>query len=122
MGDLATRSCEPCREGSPPLGSAQSAELLRDLPGWQVRREAGVPMLVRTFRCADFADALALANAIGQVADAEDHHPRLVVEWGRVEVAWWTHVIRGLHLNDFILAARTDSLAAARREAGRPAG
>jgi 4a-hydroxytetrahydrobiopterin dehydratase len=118
MSDLATRRCEPCREGSPGLDSTQWIELLRELPGWQVRREAGIPVLVRTFRCADFAAALAFANALGRVADAEDHHPRLVVEWGRVEVAWWTHVIGGLHLNDFILAARTDAIAADLASAG----
>ena len=112
MSDLATKRCEPCHGDMPPLGSAACAELLRELPGWQVRREAGIAVLVRTFRFKDFAGALAFANALGAVADAEDHHPRLVVEWGRVEVAWWTHVIRGLHLNDFILAARSDAVAA----------
>jgi 4a-hydroxytetrahydrobiopterin dehydratase len=112
MSELAARRCEPCRDGTPPLDSAQSAELLRELPGWQVRKEYGIPVLVRTFRFPDFAAALAFACAVGAVADAEDHHPRLVVEWGRVEVAWWTHVIGGLHLNDFVLAARTDAIAA----------
>ena len=112
MSDLATRRCEPCHGDTPPLDSATTAELLRELPEWQVRRESGIPVLVRTFRFKDFGGALAFANELGAIAEAEDHHPRLVVEWGRVEVAWWTHVIGGLHRNDFILAARSDALAA----------
>ncbi len=46
------------------------------------------------------------------MADLEDHHPQLVVEWGRLQVSWWTHAIGGLHMNDFVLAARCDELAA----------
>jgi len=111
MTDLSERRCEACRPDSPVVDSAQCAEFLQTLPGWEIRREGRTPILARSFRFADFAMALEFANAVGALADAEDHHPRLVIEWGRVEVAWWTHVIGGLHLNDFILAARTDALA-----------
>lgn len=73
--------------------------------------EDGIPRLSRTFATADFASALDLADRIGEMADSEDHHPQLVVEWGRLQVSWWTHVIGGLHMNDFVLAARCDELA-----------
>ncbi len=67
-------------------------------------------MLGRTFEVRDFAAALDLANRIGELAEAENHHPRLVVEYGRLDVCWWTHTIGGVHKNDFIMAARTDQL------------
>lgn len=114
MSTLASERCSACQPGAPAVIGDDRARLLQQLPGWSVRDENGVPVLVRVFACADFSAALRLANAIGAVADAEDHHPRLVVEWGRLEVSWWTHVIGGLHRNDFILAARTDELAGAR--------
>jgi len=114
MSDLSRERCSACQPGAPAVTGEERAQLLDRLPGWIVRDEDGVPVLVRVFVCADFAAALRLANAIGAMADAEDHHPRLVVEWGRIEVSWWTHVIRGLHRDDFILAARTDELAGAR--------
>jgi 4a-hydroxytetrahydrobiopterin dehydratase len=111
MTDLASRKCVPCRSDSPAVAGAERAELLAELPGWETREEAGTPVLCKRFRFPDFAGALAFVNAVGELAEAEDHHPRLVLEWGSVEVAWWTHSIRGLHLNDFILAARSEALA-----------
>ena len=62
------------------------------------------------FRFDDFAKALAFTNALGQLAEEEDHHPALLTEWGRVTVTWWTHKIRGLHRNDFVMAAKADEL------------
>jgi 4a-hydroxytetrahydrobiopterin dehydratase len=71
----------------------------------------GVAQLTKTYPLADFVSALDLANRIGALAEAEDHHPRLEVQWGSLVVAWWTHSIAGLHMNDFILAARCEELA-----------
>jgi 4a-hydroxytetrahydrobiopterin dehydratase len=113
MNRLADTPCEPCHGDSPAVAREDWPPLLAELPGWEIRSEAGTPVLIRRYRFADFAAALAFANAVGALAEAENHHPRLVVEWGQVEVSWWTHAIGGLHQNDFILAART-RLAAAR--------
>ena len=71
----------------------------------------GVPRLVRTFRVRTFADALALTQRVGELAESEGHHPAILTEWGKVTVSWWTHAIRGLHRNDFLMAAKTDELA-----------
>jgi 4a-hydroxytetrahydrobiopterin dehydratase len=86
--------------------------LLAALAGWRVDVVDDIPRISRSYETADFAAALGLANAIGKMADSEDHHPQLVVEWGRLRVSWWTHTIGGLHMNDFVLAARCDGLAA----------
>ena len=108
---LAAESCEACRPESRPVGVEAAAKLLDGLPDWAIH-QAETERLAATFTFPDFAAALAFANRVGALAEAADHHPMLVVEWGRVRVCWWTHAIGGLHRNDFVLAART-SLAAA---------
>jgi 4a-hydroxytetrahydrobiopterin dehydratase len=70
----------------------------------------GIKRLGRTFRFSNFQDALDFTLKVGELAEAEGHHPRLTTEWGRVGVDWWTHKIRGLHRNDFIMSAKTDEI------------
>jgi 4a-hydroxytetrahydrobiopterin dehydratase len=80
------------------------------VPDWQTIQRDDIERLERQFKFKDFAKALAFTNKVGQLAEAEDHHPSLLTEWGRVTVTWWTHKIKGLHENDFIMAAKTDQL------------
>jgi 4a-hydroxytetrahydrobiopterin dehydratase len=80
------------------------------LPGWSIEEHDGVMQLEKAFRFDDFVQALVFTNKVGELAEKEGHHPRLVTEWGRVAVTWWTHKIKGLHRNDFIMAAKTDEL------------
>ena len=79
-------------------------------PEWDVIEMEGVKRLQRQFKVKDFAQALAFTDQVGALAEAEDHHPAILTEWGRVTVTWWTHKIKGLHRNDFIMAAKTDEL------------
>ena len=116
MENLAGKKCVPCRGGEPTLNDAQIDELKAFVPGWQVKEVDGVKRLERTFKLKNFIEALSFTNQIGAIAEEEDHHPLIVTEWGRVTVQWWTHKIRGLHNNDFIMAAKTDGLA----ETGHP--
>lgn len=108
MTQLTREKCVACRRDSPPVTSHDIAELHPQVPDWQLVAEDGIPRLTRSFRFRDFARALAFTNRVGELAEEEGHHPRLVTEWGRVGVAWWTHKIRNLHRNDFIMAAKTD--------------
>jgi 4a-hydroxytetrahydrobiopterin dehydratase len=94
----------------PPLSSAEAAKLLPEVPGWEVAREEGVERLSRTFRFDDFRSALDFAVKVGELAEREQHHPDLHVAWGKVRVEVWTHKIRGLHRNDFVLAAKTSAI------------
>ena len=71
----------------------------------------GIQQLERVFAFRDFAEALSFTNRVGALAEAEGHHPAILTEWGRVTVTLWTHKIHGLHRNDFIMAAKIDSLA-----------
>jgi len=110
MTDLAGRKCEACRPGAPEVSREEAEALMSRLSGWVIVQDGKVRKLRRAYRFANFAEALAFTNEVGRIAEAEDHHPSLLTEWGQVTVTWWTHAIRGLHLNDFIMAARTDRL------------
>ena len=111
MENLADKKCIPCRGGIPPLTDSEITELMPFVPGWQVIEVDGVKRLERVFKLKNFAEALMFTNKIGAIAEEEDHHPLIVTEWGQVTVQWWTHKIRGLHNNDFIMAAKTDAVA-----------
>ena len=111
MGELKSEKCVACRRGAPTVTAAEIAELKQEVPDWDLVERDGIPRLERVFHFPDFAQALGFTNRAGALAAEEDHHPALLTEWGRVTVAWWTHKIRGLHRNDFIMAAKTDALA-----------
>ncbi len=107
-----------CRADSPHITELEAIALHAQVPQWELIAEDGIPKLSRAFRFRGFVQALAFTNAVGALAEEQGHHPRLVTEWGRVTVAWWTHKIRNLHRNDFIMAARTDQLYAGRPSTG----
>jgi 4a-hydroxytetrahydrobiopterin dehydratase len=107
---LADERCVAVTKASKRIVDAVRADLLKQIPDWQIQTRDGIERLERQFRFADFAQALAFTNRIGAIADAQDHHPAILTEWGRVTVGWWTHVVAGLHRNDFVMAAKTDSL------------
>ena len=110
MSTLSAERCVACRRDSPRVTEVEIAELRREVPAWQPVERDGIARLERLFHFPSFADALAFTNRVGALAEAEGHHPALLTEWGRVTVTWWTHKIRGLHRNDFIMAAKTDRL------------
>ena len=111
MRSLTGEKCVPCHGGVPPAPEAEIAELRPLVPDWRLVERDGIRRIERVFHFPSFAEALAFTNRVGALAEAEGHHPALLTEWGRVTVSWWTHVIRSLHRNDFIMAAKTDALA-----------
>jgi 4a-hydroxytetrahydrobiopterin dehydratase len=113
MKTLSGERCVACRRDSPRVTEVEIGELRREVPDWELVERDGVAQLQRVFPFPSFADALAFTNRVGALAEEEGHHPALLTEWGRVTVTWWTHKIRGLHRNDFIMAAKTDAAAAA---------
>ena len=110
MINLAAGKCVPCRAGEPPLNEAEIEDLMFHVPQWKVEQHDGIPHLTRTFKFKNFAEALSFTNKVGAIAEEEDHHPMLITEWGKVTVHFWTHLIKGLHKNDFIMAAKTDEI------------
>lgn len=110
MTSLSEQRCVACRVDSPHVTDAEVAEFHSLVPEWSMITESDVRKLRRTFRFPDFRQALTFTGLVGDAAEEEGHHPRLVTEWGRVTVTWWTHAIRNIHRNDFIMAAKTDRL------------
>jgi 4a-hydroxytetrahydrobiopterin dehydratase len=110
MSDLKQQKCEACNADAPKVSDDELAELMREIPEWTPVARDGVMQLEREFKFKNFKQALAFTNRVGDIAEAEFHHPTLVTEWGKVTVTWWTHAINGLHKNDFIMAARTDAV------------
>ncbi|HZI95167.1 MAG TPA: 4a-hydroxytetrahydrobiopterin dehydratase [Patescibacteria group bacterium] len=108
--DLVGEKCVACRRDAPKVTPEEISELKPLVPDWEIVDVAGVPRLSRTVKFPDFARALAFTNKVGALAEAADHHPEIRTAWGEVTVSWWTHKIRGLHRNDFIMAAKTDRL------------
>ncbi len=113
--DLLSRHCTHLPEGTPPLaGEALDAYREAVDPRWRV---ADDHHLEAEFTFPDFAAALAFTNEVGALAEAEDHHPEITLTWGKVTVRVWTHTVGGVSPNDFILAARIDTLVAATDDA-----
>ena len=110
MEALRELSCVACRSDAPTATEAEIAELQPQVPEWEILEQEGIKKLSRGFRFDDFAKALAFTNALGELAEEEGHHPALLTEWGRTTVTWWTHKIKGLHRNDFVMAAKADEL------------
>ena len=103
-------SCVACRSDAPTVTEAEIAELQPLVSEWEIVEQDGIKKLTRVFRFGDFAEALAFTNTLGELAEQENHHPALLTEWGRTTVTWWTHKIKGLHRNDFVMAAKADEL------------
>lgn len=110
MDNLITYKCIPCEKGGPVATKDEIEAYLPEVSEWDIVDVNGCQTLRRVFRFKNFKTALAFANQVGELAEAEYHHPTLVLEWGRVEVLWTTHKIKGLHKNDFSMAVKTDAL------------
>ncbi|MBW8190093.1 4a-hydroxytetrahydrobiopterin dehydratase [Neiella marina] len=108
---LAQQVCEACRADAPRVTDAEISEWLPLIAAWQLDAEDGIKKLSRQFKFANFVDAMSFAGHVAELAEAHGHHPALLVEWGKVTVTWWTHKIKGLHKNDFVMAAKTDAIA-----------
>jgi len=107
---LAKMTCSACRGDEPSLTDEELEEYLPRVPDWELAEEDGVNKLRRTFTFRNFVEALAFTNRVGEAAEEEGHHPIITLTWGKVTVTWYTHKIKGLHENDFIMAAKTDKL------------
>ena len=107
---LVRERCIACRRNSPKVTDEEIATLRPQIPEWQLTETDGIKRLERAFKFRSFAGAMDFAAKVGEAAEAEGHHLRLTVEWGKVGVEWWTHAIGGLHRNDFIMSSKTDEI------------
>ena len=112
MTNLTQERCVACRKDSPRVTDAEIGALKPQIPAWNIVEHNEIPSLERAYRLKNFAQALDFTNKVGALAEEEGHHPAILTEYGKVTVVWWTHKIKGLHRNDFIMAAKTDQIAA----------
>ena len=95
--------------GAPLVPDDDQVELLKDLEGWLIDK-SDISKLVKTFQFNNYVQTLNFVNLIAELAESEDHHPKITFEWGNVSLEWWSHKIEGLHMNDFICAAKSDEI------------
>jgi 4a-hydroxytetrahydrobiopterin dehydratase len=108
---LTERTCTPCRGGVPPLTSDEAQQLQAEVPGWELRDDAH--RIERTFRFRDFREALSFVQKVGELAEAEGHHPDITFGWGHATISLSTKKIKGLHENDFIMASKINNASGA---------
>jgi 4a-hydroxytetrahydrobiopterin dehydratase len=109
-GQLIKEKCTACRADSPAVSDEEVKILLPVVMDWKLIEENGTKKLDRSFRFSTFKDAMAFTSKIASLAEDEGHHPRIVTEWGAVRVTWWTHKIRNLHRNDFLMAIKSTDI------------
>jgi len=106
--ELSDKRCVPCRGGVPPMGAVEAGKLVSQVSGWTLEEE--IKGIHRQFRFRNFAEAMRFAWQVGEIAEAEGHHPDLSVGWGYCTVHFRTHSIGGLTENDFVMAAKVNRL------------
>ena len=102
--DLAKKKCVPCETGTPPLEQSKIEEMLKEIPSWILKNAH----LYKKFKFKNFAEAMKFVNLVAETAEREQHHPDFFVYYNKVEIELWTHAIKGLSENDFIVAAKID--------------
>ncbi|HIQ27626.1 MAG TPA: 4a-hydroxytetrahydrobiopterin dehydratase [Sulfurovum sp.] len=110
MENLTTQVCEACRADAPLLTQEEITRLMPQVQDWKLKTDDNIQKLTRTFLTKNYAQSLALTNAVAALAEEANHHPLIILEYGAVTVEWWSHKIKGLHKNDFIMAAKTSEL------------
>lgn len=109
VGELTRKKCLPCEGGVPKLTLEQAEELRRQTPDWQIVQNG--ERIRREWVVKNFRAAMDFFQRVAEVAEEEGHHPDLhLVRYRHVAIEIWTHAIGGLSENDFILAAKIDTL------------
>ena len=109
VSDLALNTCEACRIDAPIISDNEASMLIKEIEGWDLIND-GIKKLKKEFSFSNYSDSVDFSNKVADMAEQEDHHPQIILEWGKVTVIWWSHKIKGLHKNDFICAAKTNNI------------
>ena len=109
MKSLLEKKCTACELGAPIVPDEDQILLLKDLDGWLIDK-SNISKLIKTFQFSNYEQTLNFVNLIAELAESEDHHPKITFEWGSASIEWWSHKIEGLHMNDFICAAKSDEI------------
>ena len=107
MTELSEKTCSACEIGAPLVPNDKQIDLLKELDGWIIDN-SDIPKLIKEFKFDNYGQSIRFTNLIADLAEAQDHHQKITLEWGKVNLEWWSHKIKGLHMNDFICAAKSD--------------
>lgn len=110
MSKLTEMKCVACNRDAPTVTEEEMSDLQPMIPDWELLEVDGINRLENFYKFNNFTDAMAFSIRVGVIAEEDGHHPAILTEWGSVKISWWTHKIKGLHKNDFIMAAKTDQL------------
>lgn len=110
MEKLENMKCEACKVGAPTVTPEEIQMFMPSVPKWLISEEDNINKLVREFKFSSYKECIDFTVKIGEIAEKENHHPAILTEWGKVTVSWWSHKIKGLHKNDFVMSAKTDIL------------
>ena len=104
------KTCVPCNSKTPQLNKIEISKLLEEVPLYELLEIENIQRISKTYNFKNYKEALAFTNDLAMIAEEENHHPQIILEWGQVKVTWWTHAISGLDTNDFVMANRTEEL------------
>ena len=104
--DLTQKKCKPCEGNMPPLAEERANELLKQIPGWEIKDGH----VFRQFKFKNFRESISFVNKVAEIAEAEGHHPDMAIHYNKVTIELWTHAVNGLSENDFILAAKINKI------------
>jgi len=104
------KKCTPCNSKSLKMSKFEISNLLEEVPEYDVFEAGGALRISKLYTFKNFKEALAFTNKLGEIAEEENHHPEIILEWGKVKVSWWTHSIGGLHTNDFVMALKSEKI------------
>ena len=111
MTDLHKKSCIPCQGGVMPFDISEIHKYLKKINGWYVKKNKDeVYFLEKSFKFKNFSESQKFVNNLGNIAEAEGHHPDVMFGWGYAKIKIFTHKIKGLVESDFILAAKIDKI------------
>jgi len=111
MSDLHNKKCIPCKGGIPPFDINEIHKYLKKIDGWDVKKNIEeIYFLEKNFKFSNFSESQSFVNKVGNIADAERHHPDISFGWGYAKIQIFTHKIKGLVESDFILAAKIDTI------------
>lgn len=113
MSHLNEQKCVACRPDAPKATPEEIEQYLPMIPEWELLEVDGVQQLKRSYSFSQYKETLAMVNAIADISEEEGHHPVMHFEFRQLTVSWWSHKIKGLHVNDFVMAAKCDQLYAA---------
>ena len=101
---LLEKKCVPCEGGTPPLNQEEAQNLLKEIPSWEIKDGR----VFRQFKFKNFRGSIAFVNKVAEIAENEGHHPNITINYNKVSIELFTHSIKGLSENDFIVAAKID--------------